>query len=42
VREVISKIIYSVLTGQDYRDYVLEIIHKRFIDKAEELISDIF
>lgn len=42
MREVISKIIYSVLTGQDYRDYVLEIIHKRFIDKAEELISDIF
>jgi hypothetical protein len=42
VREIISKIIYSVLTGQDYRDYVLEIIHKRFIDKAEELISDIF
>ncbi len=42
MKEIISKIIYSVLTGQDYRVYVLAIINKRFIDKAKELISDIF
>jgi hypothetical protein len=42
MKEIISKIVYSVLTGQDYRAYVLATINKRFIDKAEELISDIF
>ncbi len=42
MKEIISKIIYSVLTGKDYRVYVLAIINKRFIDKAKELISDIF
>jgi hypothetical protein len=42
MKEIISKIVYSVLTGQDYRAYVLATINKRFIDKAEEIISDIF
>lgn len=42
MKELISKIIYSILTGQDYRTYVLAIINKRFIDKAQELTSEIF
>ncbi|NPV51870.1 MAG: CfrBI family restriction endonuclease, partial [Candidatus Methanofastidiosum sp.] len=42
MKEFSSKIIYSILTGQDYRTYVLATINKRFIDKAQELISDVF
>jgi len=42
MEEFISKIIYSILTGQDYRTYVLATINKRFVDKAQELISEVF
>jgi len=42
MKELISKIIQSILTGQDYRTYVLATINKRFIDKAQELTSEIF
>jgi hypothetical protein len=42
MKEFISKIIYSILTGQDYRAYVLATINKRFIDKVQELISEVF
>ncbi|MFH1774021.1 MAG: CfrBI family restriction endonuclease [Methanobacteriota archaeon] len=42
MKELISKIIHSILTGQDYRTYVLATINKRFIDKAQELTSEIF
>lgn len=42
MKELISKIIYSILVGQDYRTYVLATINKRFIDKAQELTSEIF
>jgi len=42
MKEFISKIIYSILTGQDYRTYVLATINKRFVDKAQELISEVF
>lgn len=42
MKELISKIVYSILTGQDYRTYVLATINKRFIDKAQELISEVF
>ena len=42
MKEFISKIIYSILTGQDYRIYVLATINKRFIDKVQELISEVF
>lgn len=42
MKEFISKIIHSILTGQDYRTYVLATINKRFIDKAQELISEVF
>jgi len=42
MKEFISKIIYSILTGQDYRTYVLATINKRFLDKAQELISEVF
>lgn len=42
MKDFISEIIYSILTGQDYRTYVLATINKRFIDTAQELISEIF
>ena len=42
MKELISKIIHSILTGQDYRTYVLATINKRFIDKVQELTSEIF
>lgn len=42
MKAFISKIVYSILTGQDYRTYVLATINKRFIDKAQELISEVF
>lgn len=42
MKEFISKIIHSILTGQDYRMYVLATINKRFIDKTQELTSEIF
>ena len=42
MKELISKIIYSILTGQDYRTFVLATINKRFIDKVEELTAEIF
>jgi hypothetical protein len=42
MKELISKIIHSILTGQDYRTFVLATINKRFIDKVEELTSEIF
>ncbi|RJS73285.1 CfrBI family restriction endonuclease [Methanophagales archaeon] len=42
MKKLISKIIHSILIGQDYRTYVLATINKRFIDKAQELTSEIF
>lgn len=42
MKQFIIKIIHSILTGQDYRTYVLATINKRFIDKAQELTSEIF
>lgn len=42
MKELISKIIHSILTGEDYRTYVLATINKRFIDKVEELTAEIF
>ena len=42
MKKIISKIVYSILTGEDYRTYVLATINKRFIDKVQELTSDIF
>jgi len=42
MKKLISKIIHSILTGQDYRTYVLATINKRFIDKVRELITEIF
>jgi hypothetical protein len=42
MKELISKIVYSILVGQDYKTYVLATINKRFIDKAQELTSEIF
>ncbi len=42
MKKLISKIIHSILTGEDYRTYVLATINKRFIDKVQELTTDIF
>lgn len=42
MKKLISKIIHSILIGQDYRTYVLATINKRFIDKVQELTSEIF
>ncbi len=42
MKKLISKIIHSILVGQDYRTYVLATINQRFIDKVQELTSDIF
>jgi len=42
MKELISRIIHSILTGQDYRTFVLATINKRFIDKVEELTAEIF
>lgn len=42
MKKFISKITYSILTGKDYRIYVLATINKRFIDKVQELTSEIF
>jgi len=42
MKKLISKIIYSILTSHDYRTYVLATINKRFIDKVQELTSEIF
>ena len=42
MKKLLSKIVYSILTGEDYRTYVLATINKRFIDKVEELTAEIF
>jgi hypothetical protein len=42
MKQLIAKIIYSILTGEDYRTFVLATINKRFIDKVEELTSEVF
>ena len=42
MKKLISKIIHSILTGQDYRTYVLATINKRFVDKVQELTAEIF
>jgi len=42
MKELISRIIHSILIGQDYRTFVLATINKRFIDKVEELTAEIF
>ncbi len=42
MKKLITKIIHSVLVGEDYRTYVLATINKRFIDKIEELTAEIF
>ena len=33
---------HSILTGEDYRTYVLATINKRFVDKVQELTAEIF
>lgn len=42
MKKLMSEIVFSVLSGRDYRTYVLATINKRFIDKVQEIIADIF
>jgi len=42
MKELVGSIVHSILTGEDYRTYVLATINKRFIDKVQELTSEIF
>jgi len=42
MKKLIGKIVYSILTGKDYRTYVLATINKRFVDKVQELTAEIF
>ncbi|GAB6279151.1 MAG: CfrBI family restriction endonuclease [Lentimicrobium sp.] len=42
MKKLIGKIVYSILTGEDYRTYVLATINKRFVDKVQELNAEIF
>lgn len=42
MKKLLSEIIFSILSGKDYRTFVLAIINERFIRRSQELISDIF
>ena len=42
MEKLLSEIIFSILSGRDYRTFVLATINERFITKAQELIADIF
>lgn len=42
MKKLLSEIIFSILSGKDYRTFVLATINKRFVTKAQELIADIF
>lgn len=42
MKKLLSEIIFSILSGKDYRTFVLATINKRFITRAQELIGDIF
>lgn len=42
MKKLLSEIIFSILSGKDYRTFVLATINERFIAKAQELIGDIF
>ena len=42
MKKLIGKIVHSILTGEDYRTYVLATINKRFVDKVQELTAEIF
>lgn len=42
MKALLTEIIFSILSGKDYRTYVLATINERFIAKAQELIGDIF
>ncbi len=42
MKQLMSEIIFSILSGKDYRTFVLATINERFIEKAQELTADIF
>jgi len=42
MKKLLSEIIFSILSGKDYRTFVLATINERFITKAQELIADLF
>ena len=42
MKQLMAEIIFSILSGKDYRTFVLATINERFIKKAQDLIADIF
>ena len=42
MKKLLAEIIFSILSGKDYRTFVLATINERFITKSQELIDDIF
>lgn len=42
MKKLLSEIIFSILSGKDYRTFVLATINERFVTKAQELIADVF
>lgn len=42
MKQLMAEIIFSILSGKDYRTFVLATINERFISTAQELIADIF
>ena len=42
MKRLLSEIIFSILSGRDYRTFVLATINERFIAKAQELTGDVF
>lgn len=42
MKKLLSEIIFSILSGKDYRIFVLATINERFIIKTQDLIADIF
>lgn len=41
MEKFLDKIIISILRGQDYREYVLATINKRFVDTVYQLLVEI-
>lgn len=42
MEEILSRIIISILKGEDYRPFVLATINKRFVDNARSLVERIY
>lgn len=42
MKKLLSEIVFSILSGKDYRTFVLATINERFLEKSQNLIKDIF